>query len=51
MPDAAAGVTRLRLDTSRHLPEAMALYRRDGWAEISRVTANAEVDFLFEKTL
>jgi hypothetical protein len=51
MPDTAAGVTRLRLDTSRHLPEAIALYRRAGWAEISRFTDNTEADFFFEETL
>ncbi|WP_051294364.1 GNAT family N-acetyltransferase [Gemmobacter nectariphilus] len=45
------GYARLRLDTSRHLAEAIALYRRDGWAEIARYNDNPYADFFFEKAL
>lgn len=45
------GVTRLRLDTSRHLPEAFALYSRHGWAQVPRYNDNPEADFFFEKRL
>ncbi|WP_323040110.1 GNAT family N-acetyltransferase [Gemmobacter sp.] len=45
------GYARLRLDTSRHLTEAIALYRRDGWAEIARYNDNPYADFFFEKPL
>lgn len=45
------GYTRLRLDTSRHLTEAIALYRRDGWTEIPRYNDNPYADFFFEKEL
>lgn len=45
------GYTRLRLDTSRHLTEAIALYRRDGWAEIPRYNDNPYADFFFEKVV
>lgn len=45
------GYTCLRLDTSRHLAEAIALYRRDGWIEIPRYNDNPYADFFFEKRL
>ncbi len=32
------GLTRLRLDTNENLPEAIALYRRTGWAEVAAFT-------------
>lgn len=32
------GLTRLRLDTNENLPEAIALYRRLGWAETAPFT-------------
>jgi len=45
------GATRLRLDTSRHLPEAFALYSRSGWTQVPRYNDNPEADFFFEKRL
>lgn len=45
------GLMGLRLDTSRHLPEAIALYRRDGWSEMPRYNDNPHADFFFEKML
>lgn len=45
------GAARLRLDTSRHLPEAIALYRRGGWDEIARYNDNPDADFFFERRL
>ncbi len=45
------GLTRLRLDTSRHLPEAQALYLRHGWAEIAAYNRNPYADHWFEKRL
>lgn len=32
------GLTHLRLDTNEHLPEAIALYRATGWAEVAPFT-------------
>ena len=32
------GLTRLRLDTNENLPEAIALYRKTGWAEVEAFT-------------
>jgi GNAT superfamily N-acetyltransferase len=32
------GMTALRLDTNEHLPEAIALYRASGWAEVPPFT-------------
>ncbi|PZR00591.1 MAG: PadR family transcriptional regulator [Cereibacter sphaeroides] len=34
----AMGLTRLRLDTNENLPEAIALYRATGWAEVAPFT-------------
>lgn len=45
------GLTCLRLDTSRHLPEAQALYLRGGWQEIARYNSNPHADHWFEKRL
>lgn len=45
------GLNHLRLDTSRHLPEAQALYLRDGWTEIPRYNRNPYADHWFEKRL
>lgn len=45
------GLTRLRLDTSRHLPEALTLYRRAGWQEIPRYNDNPFAHHWFEKQL
>lgn len=45
------GYRQLRLDTSRHLAEAIALYRRDGWTEIARYNDNPHADVFFEKAL
>lgn len=47
----ALGATRLRLDTSRHLPEAFALYSRGGWLQVPRYNENPEADYFFEKSL
>ena len=47
----ALGLHRLRLDTSRHLPEARALYLRHGWAEIAAYNQNPHADHWFEKRL
>jgi len=41
----------LRLDTNRALPEAYALYKRDGWAEIDRFNDDPYPDHFFEKRL
>jgi hypothetical protein len=45
------GLSHLRLDTSRHLPEAQALYLRDGWTGIPRYNSNPYADHWFEKQL
>jgi hypothetical protein len=45
------GLTHLRLDTSRHLPEAQALYARDGWQEIAAYNSNPHADHWFEKRI
>lgn len=47
----ALGYARLRLDTSAHLPEAVAMYRRTGWTEIAPYNANAHAHHWFEKPL
>lgn len=45
------GLTRLRLDTNSALPEAIDLYRKDGWYEIDRYNDDPNPDLFFEKTL
>lgn len=45
------GITLLRLDTNRALPEAIAMYRRTGWTEIDRFNDDPYPDFFFEKHL
>lgn len=48
----ALGITCLRLDTnSQFLPEAVALYRKTGWAEIPRFNDDPYPDMFFEKTV
>ena len=47
----ALGMTRLVLDTSRHLPQAVAFYRRWGWREIDRYNDNPHAHHFFEKAL
>lgn len=47
----ALGLHLLRLDTSRHLPDAQALYLRHGWAEIAAYNRNPHADHWFEKRL
>ncbi|HSF64544.1 MAG TPA: GNAT family N-acetyltransferase [Paracoccaceae bacterium] len=47
----AGGCTRLVLDTSRHLPAAVAFYRRAGWAEIARYNDNAYAHHFFARAL
>jgi GNAT superfamily N-acetyltransferase len=46
-----AGLALLRLDTSRHLPEAHALYVRNGHVEIAAYNDNLYADHWFEKRL
>lgn len=45
------GYRALRLDTSRHLGEAVGLYRALGYSEISRYNDNPDADHFFEKTI
>lgn len=45
------GFDRLRLDTSRHLGEAVALYHALGYREIDRYNDNPDADHFFEKLL
>ncbi|WP_172326990.1 MarR family winged helix-turn-helix transcriptional regulator [Mangrovicoccus sp. HB161399] len=47
----ALGIGVLRLDTNSALPEAVALYRRDGWTEIPRFNDDPYPDLFFEKAL
>lgn len=44
-------MTRLILDTSAHLPGAVALYRRLGWREIARYNDNPYAHHFFEMHL
>jgi GNAT superfamily N-acetyltransferase len=44
------GYTRLRLDTNENLPEAIALYRATGWAEVAAFTPFPATHW-FAKTL
>jgi GNAT superfamily N-acetyltransferase len=43
------GMTRLVLDTSRHLPEALTFYQTLGWTEIAPYNANPDAHHFFEK--
>ena len=45
------GMTHLRLDTSRHLPGAIAFYHRLGWTEIARYNDNPHAHHFFEKRI
>jgi GNAT superfamily N-acetyltransferase len=45
------GCRRVRLDTSAHLLEAIALYRSSGYEEITPYNDNSYADLWFEKTL
>ena len=45
------GFETLRLDTNRALPEAHALYRREGFVETAPFNAQPYAHFWFEKTL
>ncbi len=45
------GLKRLRLDTNRALKEAHALYRKEGFQEITRFNDNPYADHWFEKRL
>lgn len=47
----AMGCTRLVLDTSRHLPAAIAFYRRQGWAEVPRYNDNPHAHHFFARAL
>ncbi|CAN5364395.1 helix-turn-helix domain-containing GNAT family N-acetyltransferase [soil metagenome] len=48
---AAAGHTVVRLDTNPTLEDAIAMYRRAGYAEIERYNDNPYAGFWFEKVL
>lgn len=48
---AELGIGLLRLDTNSALPEAVALYRRSGWAEIARFNDDPYPDHFFEKSV
>src|SRR4051812_12505672 len=48
---AALGCSEVRLDTSAHLPEAMALYRSAGYAEIAAYNDNRYAAHWFAKRL
>jgi ribosomal protein S18 acetylase RimI-like enzyme len=41
----------VRLETNRHLTEAIALYRRRGYVEVERFNAEPFADHWFEKRL
>ncbi len=45
------GYRRLRLDTNGTLTEALAFYRRRGWAEIARYNPNPYAEAWFERAL
>ena len=45
------GMTLLRLDTNAALTEAVAMYRKAGWAEIPRFNDDPYPDAFFEKRL
>lgn len=45
------GMTLLRLDTNRALPEAIKMYRTSGWTEIERFNDDPYPDYFFEKPL
>lgn len=45
------GGRSIRLDTSRHLPEAIALYLRAGYTECAPYNDNVFADYWFEKPL
>ncbi len=47
----AMGIAALRLDTNRNLPEAVALYRAQGWTEIPCYNDNPYANHWFEKHL
>ena len=47
----ALGLTTLRLDTNRALPEAIAMYHRLGWTEIDRFNDDPYAQVFFEKRL
>jgi DNA-binding MarR family transcriptional regulator/GNAT superfamily N-acetyltransferase len=48
---AGAGAKRVRLETSRHLPEAIALYRSSGYVEVPAFNDEPFADRWFEKRL
>jgi GNAT superfamily N-acetyltransferase len=45
------GMTRFLLDTSEHLTEAIALYRRSGYVEVEPYNANHYATHWFEKRI
>jgi DNA-binding MarR family transcriptional regulator/GNAT superfamily N-acetyltransferase len=48
---AAGGATVARLETNRHLVEAIAMYRRHGYREVAPFSDDPYADFWFEKPL
>jgi GNAT superfamily N-acetyltransferase len=48
---AELGYEQVYLDTSRHLVEAVALYRRCGWTEIDTYNDNPHADHWFVRSL
>jgi DNA-binding MarR family transcriptional regulator/GNAT superfamily N-acetyltransferase len=49
MLGARSGAGRGRIETSRHLPEAIALYRSSGWVEVAAFNDEPFADHWFEK--
>ena len=45
------GATTVHLETNRALPEAIALYRKEGYREVSPFNGEPYADHWFEKTL
>lgn len=48
---AAHGCTAVRLDSSRYLTAALALYRSAGYREVADYNGNAKADIWFERQL
>ena len=47
----SAGARVARIETSRHLPEAISLYRSEGWVEVPAFNDEPFADHWFEKRL
>src|SRR4051794_37700510 len=48
---AESGARRARIETSRHLPEAIALYRSSGWVDVPAFNNEPFADHWFEKSV